>query len=228
MNVAVSKIIGFSMLWWLLGNPFLAVIVLLLLIYIIDRQFIGLSPSMIKPLKRMNRISKLKQQLHTNPHDISAKQELARLLMERKNYREARHLLEPLQESMDHSAEYWDDLGTSYIHTGDPERGDAAIRTALAINPRVKYGEPYLRLAAMYSQSDKNKAIEVLQSFQHIQSSSCEAYYRLGLLYEQIGKQEEAKNAWEEAIHIYRALPRYKKRHERKWMMKCRFKRGIA
>lgn len=224
----MSKIIGFGMLYWLFGNPFLAIIVLLLIVYIIDRQFIGLSPSMVKPLQRMNRISKLRQQLNTNPHDVSAKQDMARLLMERKRYREARSMLEPLQESMDHSAEYWDDLGTSYIHTGDPARGEEAIRTALDINPRVKYGEPYLRLAAMHSQSDKNKAIEALQSFRHIQSSSCEAYYRLGMLYEQIGKKEEAKRAWEEAVQIYQALPRYKKRHERRWMMKCRLKRAMA
>lgn len=221
----MSKILAFGMLTWLLGNPFLAIIVLLLIVYFVDRQFIGLSPSIFQPLKRWSRTSKLRQQLVANPHDVSSKHELARLLMERKRYREAREYLEPLQERMEQSAEYWDDLGTCYLHTGDNKLGEAAIVRALELNPRVKYGQPYLRLAAIYSNSDKARAVAYLQSFQDIHASSCEAYYRLGVLYEQMGQKEDARKAWEEGIHIYRGLPRYMKRKERKWMLRCAIKK---
>lgn len=221
----VSKFLAFGMLYWLLGNPIAAIIVLLLLLYVLDRRFVGLSPSLFRPLKRRNRIGKLKQQLGANPHDVSAKLELARLLIERRAYREARQWLEPLQETMDHSAEFWDDLGACWLHTGEPEQGEAAIRKALELNPRVKYGQPYLRLASLYAETDKNRAIEALQAYQEVHSSSCESYYRLGKLYEQLGRKEEAREAWSQAVAIYRALPRYKKREERKWMLKSMFKR---
>ncbi|GAC43638.1 FOG: TPR repeat [Paenibacillus popilliae ATCC 14706] len=151
--------------------------------------------------------------------------ELARLLIERRAYREARQWLEPLQETMDHSAEFWDDLGTCWLHTGEPERGEAAIRKALELNPRVKYGQPHLRLASLYAEADKNRAIEALQTYQEVHSSSCESYYRLGRLYEQLGRKEEAGEARNQAVAIYRSLPRYKKREERKWMLKSMLRR---
>ncbi|BFH16600.1 hypothetical protein J6TS7_42980 [Paenibacillus dendritiformis] len=225
VDVNVSKFLAFGMLFWLLGNPIAAIIVLLLILYVLDRRFVGLSPSLFKPLKRRNRIGKLKQQIGANPHDVSAKMELARLLIERRACREARQWLEPLQETMEHSAEFWDDLGTCWLHTGDPERGEAAIRKALELNPRVKYGQPHLRLASLYAETDKNRAIEALQAYQEVHSSSCESYYRLGKLYEQLGRKEEAREAWHQAVAIYRSLPRYKKREERKWMLKSMFKR---
>lgn len=221
----VSKFLAFGMLFWLLGNPIAAIIVLLLILYVLDRRFVGLSPSLLKPLKRRSRIRKLKQQLGTNPHDVSAKMELARLLIERRAYREARQWLEPLQETMDHSAEFWDDLGTCWLHTGEPERGEAAIRKALELNARVKYGQPHLRLASLYAATDKNRAIEALQAYQEVHSSSCESYYRLGQLYEQLDRKEEAREAWKQAVAIYRSLPRYKKREERKWVLKSMLKR---
>lgn len=96
VELNVSKFLAFGMLFWLFGNPIVAIIVLLLILYVLDRRFVGLSPSLFKPLKRRNRIGKLKQQLGTNPHDVSAKMELARLLIERRAYREARQWLEPI------------------------------------------------------------------------------------------------------------------------------------
>lgn len=220
----MSKLIGFSFLFYIFGNPFVAIIVLLLILYVLDRRFIGISPSFIRPLKRMQRISKLKQELDTNPHNTSVKLELAHLLIERKQYHEARKWLEPIQDRMDNSAEYWDDLGTCYIHTGEPEKGEAAILHALEINPRVKYGQPYLRLAVYYSKHDKQKAIQALQQFASLHSSSCELYYRMGCLYMEMEQKQEAKEAWTEALRLYRMLPKYLKRQERSWMIKSRLK----
>ncbi|GGF98404.1 tetratricopeptide repeat protein [Paenibacillus abyssi] len=216
----MSKFLLFPLLWWIFGNPFVAIIVLLVILYFLDRRFIGLSPSLVKPLRRRSQIAKLRQQLLLNPNDITAKQDIARLLIEKKSYREARKWLESVGNVMEHSAEYWDDLGTVYLHTGDKARGEEAIQRAVAINPRVKYGQPYLRLAALHSKSDADRAIRYLDEFRTIHSSSCEAYYRLGEIYKLLGRTEEAKQAFGEALLIYRSLPKYKKRQERKWAIR--------
>ncbi|XEC93347.1 tetratricopeptide repeat protein [Paenibacillus tarimensis] len=221
----MGKFLLFPLLWWIFGNPFVAIIVLLLLFYFIDRRFIGLSPSLIKPFRRRSRISKLRQQLLLNPNDLSAKQEISRLLIEQNKYREARKWLEPISDRMDHSAEYWDDLGTVLLHTGEPVKGEEAIRKALEINPRVKYGAPYLRLANIYADKDADQAIRLLDEFRSIHSSSCEAYYRLGDIYLRLGQMEQAGKAFEEAVQIYRSLPKYKKKEERRWALKSKLKR---
>lgn len=215
----MSKILVFGLLFWLIGNPFVAIIVLLLILYVLDRRFVGLSPSFVKPLKRRSRIKKLEQLLRLNPSDVSSKMELARLQLERKSYARARETLESIGDVMEHSAEYWDDLGTALLFTGDKERGEQAMLRALDINPRVKYGEPYLRLAAA-NRSDAERALSYLEKLRDIHSSSCEAYYRMGLIYKELGNKAEAKRAFEEAVAIYASLPRYKRRQERSWALR--------
>jgi len=212
-------------LFWLFGNPFIAILVMLLLLYVLDRRFVGLTPSIFKPLKRISRIKKLRQQIDRSPNDVSSKHELARLLMERKKYKEALTSLVPLQPMLEESAEFWDDLGTSYINSGDETNGVASILRGLELNPRVKYGAPYLRLAAHFSNGHTEQALTYIQSFQSINSSSCEAYDQLASIYKKLGNTEEAKRAIEEGLRIYRMLPRYKKRQERRWAVRLFFKK---
>jgi tetratricopeptide (TPR) repeat protein len=98
------------------------------------------------------------------------------------------------------------------------------IRRALDINPRVKYGEPYLRLAAA-NRDQPEKALKLLEELRAIHSSSCEAYYRMGRIYQALGRREEARRAFDEAAEIYRTLPRYKRREERPWAIRSRLAR---
>ncbi|AJY73595.1 tetratricopeptide repeat protein [Paenibacillus beijingensis] len=228
------KILLFALLWRILGNPFLALLVLLVVLYILDRRFVGLTPSLVKPFRRQSRMTALRRQLAVNNNDVSAKHELARLWMERKKYGEARRLLEPMKDShaTQDSAEFWDDYGTCLLYTGSAAEGEAAIRRALAINSNVKYGQPHLRLAAWYSDKDKGndpaKALLELEAFRSIQSSSCEGYYRLALIKARLGQRTEAKEALDEALGIYRVLPRYKKKEERKWAFRSLMRKWFA
>ncbi|MCR2804321.1 hypothetical protein NQZ67_10550 [Paenibacillus sp. SCIV0701] len=217
----------FLFLWlsWLLGNPIVAIIVLVILLYALDRRFVGLSPSLWKPLKRRSRISKLRQQIEATPSDVSSKQELARLLIEAKKTNEAQRVLEPLQNALSDSAEYWDDLGTCYLTAGRAEEGESLILRALGLNPKVKYGAPYLRLAAAHSKRNPEKALSYLREFQDIHSSSCEAYDRLSSIYKDLGRSEDAKRAAEEGLRLYKALPKYRKRSERKWAVRLLLKK---
>ena len=221
----MGKIFGFILLWRLLGNPFLAVLVLLIIVYLLDRRFVGVFPSLTKPFKRMGQISKLRSQISMNPNDVSSKHELARLLIDRKKDAEAQKLLESIESQSEDSAEFWDDLGTVLVRQGNVQQGEAYILKALELNPRVKYGRPYLRLADVYKNGDRDKAVEYVHRFQEIQSSSCEGYYLLGMMYKSLERKEEARAAFQESIDIYRSLPKYKKRQERKWAVLSMMKR---
>ncbi|MGO4111114.1 tetratricopeptide repeat protein [Paenibacillus sp. YAF4_2] len=210
---------------WLFGNPIIAILVLLFIVYVLDRRFIGLTPSLLKPIRRSSRLKKLKRHIAQSPNDTSSKVEIARILIEKKKYNEALSLLAPLERMLDDSAEYWDDLGLCLMQTGKPEEGEAAMSKALLLNPRVKYGAPYLRLAAYYSNQDAVRALSYIEAFQEIHSSSCEAYYRLADIYEQMNRKEDAKQAVQEGLRIYRSLPRYKKRVERIWAIRLLIRR---
>lgn len=209
----------FGMLWWLLGNPFVAILVLLVVLYLLERRFIGLSPSIVRPFRRKSAIAKWKRQLQMSPHDISAKQELARLLIESRKYAQAQEVLLGMQDQLEHSAEYWSDLGTCQLALGRIEEGEQSMLRALEISPRVKYGAPYLRLSEAWAKRDPAKALHYLQELQEINASSCEACYRMGRLYADLGKREASSSAFKECRELYASLPRYMKRKERKWAL---------
>ena len=210
----------FGALWWLFGNPWIAILVILGVLYLLERRFIGLSPSIVRPFRRRNAIARWKRQLQMSPHDFSAKTELARLLIESGKYAQAREILLAIQTQSEHSAEYWSDLGACELALGRLEEGEQAMLRALEISPRVKYGQPYLRLGEAWAKEDPAKALRYLEAFQTVNSSSCEAFYRLGKLYAELGKQQEAAAAFRECRDLYGSLPRYMKRAERKWVIK--------
>lgn len=210
----------FGFLWWLLGNPILAILVLLVVLYVLERRFIGLSPSLVRPFRRRGEIAGWRRHLHLNPHDVSAKTELARLLMESGRHAEARDILLGIQEVSEHSAEFWSDLGTCELALGHLEEGEAHMLRALDISPRVKFGQPYLRLGEAWSRRDPAKALAYLETFKDMNASSCEAYYRLGQLYAELGQPAAAADAFRECRERYASLPRYLKRRERKWALK--------
>lgn len=220
----MGKFIGLVLLWQIVGNPIAAILILLVILYLIDRRFIGLAPSITRPIKRLRNISRLRKDIEANPSDVSSRHELARLLLERKQYGEALRILESIRESSEESAEYWDDLGTARLGTGDVAGGETDILHGLSMNPRVKYGRPYLRLAEAFRTRDKDKAIGYLEQFHDIHSSSSEAYYLLGSMYRALGRGEEAKKSFQESLHVYRSLPKYKKRQERKWAIRSYFR----
>lgn len=221
----MSKFFLFVLLWWMFQNPLIAILLFFILLYFIDRRFVGLFPSLTKPLRTRRRIAALKQTLGLNPHDTSAKTELARLLIERKNFKEAMPYLREARKKTGDTADMLYDIGLCELEAGNQAEGERMILEALDKNPKVRYGEPYLKLGEHFMSTDKDKALRYLEKFSDIHSSSCATYYHLGTLYQQLGRKEEAKQAFREVREIYRTLPKYKKKSERRWYLLSRWKR---
>ncbi|GIP33782.1 hypothetical protein J2TS4_29920 [Paenibacillus sp. J2TS4] len=222
----MRNIFVFALLWWLIGNPFLAVIILLVVLYLLDRKFLGLAPSITKPFRQNRRLRQLQQELRLQPHQTSGKLEAAHLLIGKKKYREALSYLQEIEPIMEESADVQFGIGMCQLNLGELEEGERHMLRSLELNPRVRYGEPYLRLGEAFADTSPDKALAYLEQFREVHSSSCEAYYRLGQLYERLGRQQEARKAYVETLDIYRGLPKYKKRLERRWALLAKLKGG--
>ena len=215
--------IGFILLSRLVGNPFLAILILLVIVYFLDRRYVGIFPNVTKPYRRIRQISKLRTTIALNPNDVSAKFELARLLSERKKYSEAKDLLLQIQGRYEQSAEFWVDLGLINLKLGHMEEGESQMLQGLEINRRAQYGQPYLRLAEAFRNTNRDKALYYVSQFQDIHTSSSEAYYLAGSMYRALGREDDAKRAFSESTAIYRSLPKYKKRQERRFALRSFF-----
>jgi tetratricopeptide (TPR) repeat protein len=203
----------------------ITLLVIIFLLYFVDRRFIGLFPDILKPWQQWRKLRKLQTELAASPHNMSTKLEAARVLIERKQYEEAKNELEKIVEVVNESAEVLYDLGFCYLKLRELETGESLMLRSLEINPRVRYGEAYLRLAEAFSNKSTNRSLAYLQKFKQIHTSSCEASFRLGLLFEKMEQKEEAKAAYKETLEIYRALPKYKRKSERKWFLLAGLKR---
>ena len=215
--------IGYILLSRLVGNPFLAILILLVIVYFLDRRYVGIFPNVTKPFRRFRQISKLRTTITLNPNDVSAKYELARHLSERKKYSEAKDLLLQIQGRYEQSAEFWVELGLVNLKLGQMQEGEAQMLQGLEINRKAQYGQPYLRLAEAFRNTDRDKALYYVSQFQEIQTSSSEAYYLAGSMYRALGREEDAKRAFNESTAIYRSLPTYKKRQERRFALRSFF-----
>lgn len=223
----MGKIILFGLVWLLTGNIFVTLLIVLLVIYLLDRRFIGILPSITRPLQIRNRIRQLKQSLQLNPHNTSAKQELARLWMEKKRYKEALPLLQDVLQAIPESAEVRADLGLCLLKLKELDQGEVWMLEALEINPMIQYGEPWLRLGEAFSQVNQEKALSYLERLKEVHSSSSEVHYRLGKLFAGIKQWENSRKAYQEAIDVYRSLPKYKKRSERPWAIRSSFRLAL-
>lgn len=221
----MSKFILFGLITWLTGSPLTALLVLVFLYYFLDRRFIGILPSVSAPLKRNSRLRELRNHLRTHVHDTAAKLETARLLILKKKYREAERYLREILPIMEDSAEVLYELGLCRLKQGDLAEGKEWAERALELNPRVAYGDPYLRLGEALAEKEPANAARYLEQFRQLNSSSCEAYYRLGRIYAHMGKQQEAKDAYRETVEVYRSLPKYKRRSERRYALLAAFRR---
>lgn len=209
----------------LTGSPLIALLVILALYLAFDYQFVGISRHLFRRFRLGAEIRSLARELVINPHDAAARSDLGRLLVKARRYTEAVPHLEKAMERLADSEETTCDLGLAHLWTGKPEDGERLIRSALERNPKFRYGEPYLRWGEYLLHAGKVKeAAEVLEKFRTIHSSSVEGLYLLGEAYRRDGRREKAVEVYRTALQIFRQSPGYRRRAERLWAWKTRWR----
>lgn len=224
----MSKFLLFYVVFMLTGNPILAILLLVLIFYTLDRRYVGLFPSVTKPFRRWMRISHLQRQLSINPHDNPSKYDLAQALIERHQFQSALKLLENLPATMRETADVQYDMGLCYLSLGKVNDGEVLVLRALSMDARLRYGEPYLKLATAMAPIAPERALQFLKEFQTHNLSSCESYYRMAKLYKHFGNTEAANEAWKQCLQTYRVLPKFRKRVERRWALLARIRHLFA
>lgn len=213
-----SKFLLFALLTFLTGSPWTALLVVLALYLLLDYQYLGFARSTVGWIKTAEEIRELQAGISLNPHNAAALNDLGRLLIFNGRAREAVAPLERAIERLDDLEETNYYLGLAYLKTGRERDGEARIEKALAINPRFRYGEPYLRLGEYYLNAGRDDdALAMLRNLGEIHTSSVEGFYLLGETHRRMGDLAQARNAYRTSMAAFRQSPRYKRREERRW-----------
>lgn len=219
----MNRVFLFFLLSWLLHNPILALLIVAALslpgyLYASGRMF-----RLFRRFRHWQEIQQLRQIVAVNPHNVTAQTDLGRELALAGRYREALDHLRAAEPRSADSAETLYFLGYSLLRLDDWEQGSGYIQRALEIDPKFRYGEPYLRLGDYYfDRKQFAEALPYYETFRSIHTSSGEGLYKLGRCYHEVGRFAEAREALTDAVEAFRTGPRYKRREDRPWVRRAR------
>lgn len=224
----MTKWVLFSALWWLTGNPLLALCVLVVIGLAADRAFVGLLPDPLRGLRAWRRRTEMQRCIANNPLDGPCLLGLGRDAVERWKHRLARPLLQRALERMPDEVEARYFLGLAEIGCGDVEAGIDRIRGVLAEQPRYRFGEPWLEVGARLLSIGRNsEAVEALRGFVQIQPGSVRGRYLLAIALARTGDRtaarQERRRAWEE----FATLPRFRRKQDRRYAWRANPRRPL-
>jgi len=177
--------------------------------------------------KRWQIIVELRRSVERNPHDAAAQADLGRLLVEAGRHREALGHLEQAIQRMPDQPETLYFLGAARLGVGDHEQGRPLVERALALDPKLRYGEPYLTLADFYlERKEYDRAIPLLEEYGGINASSLQGRYKLGQALWAVGDAERAEAVLSEGLEIFPQLPGFRRRVARPWRWRTRLLLG--
>ena len=219
----LSKFFLFYLVYWMWGNPFVALMIILIVYVTVDRAFLGFIPDPFAAFRKAGRIRELQKIVAINPHDARSLKELGICMIEKKDFRKARDYFEMTAGKLADDPEFNYYYGLSLARSGDIRKGRELLDAALKDAPGLKYGEPFLLFAEVYiDNGDFNSALPLLESFEKIHSSSSRGFYQMGLVKLKLGEKGEGTEYLKKAIRAFKASPRFKRKMDRKWAWKAR------
>jgi len=221
----LTRALIFYLVTRLTGSPIAALAVLIGLYLAFDYQVTGFLRRGLATVRRGGEITELKRVVALNPHNAAALSDLGRLLVIGNKAREASDYLQRAYARLSDTAETTYYLGLAQLRCGQAAEGEALILKALQINPRFRYGEPVLRLAEYYAATGRSDAAgNFFERFFSIHASSVEGHYKCGLFRMRLGDASRAETHFQKAVAAFDLSQAFKKREERLWAYKARYR----
>lgn len=216
----------FFLFWifsWLLGSTLGRIAVGLVVLWYLDDRYFGLLAALWAPVARSQRRAALRGAVEINPADVRSMVELGEICLRGGKYQEAADYLQRAVDRGEESARATYLLGGVLVKLGRHAEGRNLLEQAVAKQPSVAFGEPYIFLLeeALAAEGAQSPRVESLVSAVHL-FDSVEVLTRAGRLLGQAGRSDLARKLLTEAVETYRFTPKKMRRRERRWMMRAR------
>ncbi len=211
----MKGLIIFSLITLFTGNPLLALAVIVIIYFFIDRRFIGLLPDFAASWRRRMRISELERIVRANPHNGDALLELGVHYFERGKFRNAVDVLEKAYSKMKDWPDVHFYLGASLYETGHRAKGLMEIQKAVDMNPKISRGMPYIYLIRSVLDNREGGSTETWEACL-LRSGSVHSFFQAGKLFRRYGQKKGAEKFFLEVLENYRmSSPTFRRTYRR-------------
>lgn len=217
-----------SWLMWMIlsrvtGSPIGSAIAMLAFYFVVDRYTFGVIPDPLRFLARWRRRAWLREQLERNPHDGKHRLELAGLLVEAKQGKEAVEVLRPTFDRGADDVQSVFTMGEACLLAGYTEQGEKLLDHAEELEPDFRVGEINLvRGRWRLARKDNAGAKKALEAFVKQRSGTVEGRVLLARAQRALGDDASAALLDDEAWKEFTVSPRFQKRKERFWAWRAR------
>ncbi len=154
----------------------------------------------------------------TNPRDADAHYQLGLIYQQRRQLTEATMRFERAIEIDPTEAEPFLQLGRIERERGDYDKAIEHLRKAASLNDKVGSSEVWRELGAGYFQSNRlQEAGEALEFYTARRSYDPEGLYWYGKALHALGKETQAREAFENCVEAVRTMPPHRRRQLRRW-----------
>jgi len=208
--------LAFMALTYALHRPW---VMLGAVVFFVLRPFI---PDPVVLARTWSRARALDAQVAANPANVTARRDLAVLWLERLRPGRALTLLDEARRRTPDDAELLYLTGVARFRSGNAEGALEPLVKAVEIDPRVRFGEPYLVAAEALLRLDRlEEAEDALDRYISSNSSSLQGYVRLAEVKKRRGDREGSRRAIREALDTWSQLPGYRRRSEVGWWLRA-------
>lgn len=218
---------GYFSLFWILnmliGSTAGRLVLIAAVLWYLDNRYFGLLAALWAPIRRAQQIAGLRRTVEVNPSDIRSMVELGEHYLRAGNCQTAASYLERAFDRGEDAPRATFLLGAVQVKMGKHVEGRARLEEALAKQPGLAYGEPYLYLleeAFAVEGQQSARAQEIVAQFEHF--DGVEVLTRAGQLCANAGRKDQARELFEAAIHTYGFIPPKMRRRERRWVVRAR------
>jgi predicted Zn-dependent protease len=172
--------------------------------------------------KYARRVRSLDAQIRANPSNITARHDIAVILLDKRRPRRALQHVEVARKRDPNDIELEFVEGSCRLAMREYEAARAILLEVATREPKFRYGDAQLRAAdAMIGLRAWDDAITTLRSFVKINTSSVEGWFKLSRALAHKGDVDESRQARTAARALYHELPPYQRRRQRVWYMRA-------
>ncbi len=187
--------------------------------------FVVLRPFLPDPVvlwRTFGRVQRLRRQIEANPANVTARRDLALVYLDRLRPGRALELVEEARKRFPEDAELLFLKGVAHHRRGQHEEALDPLVEAVALDPRLRFGEPYLVAGdALRALGKTTEATDALQRFVRSNGSSLEGHVKLALVQRDARDDDASRAALDEAFRTWRQLPGYQRRQQVGWYLRA-------